>query len=71
MHTALASSWCTSVTNHPYVVVALVKPGDGYTHTHLLMLLLQSILVELCIFTVFFGYSVTHAYLLLRTSTTN
>ena len=42
------------VTNHPYIVVALVKPGDGYKHAHLLMLLLQTILVELCIFTVFF-----------------
>ncbi len=44
------------VTNHPWIVVFLVKPSDELKHAHLVMLLFNMLLAELCFFLVFYGY---------------
>ena len=48
------------VTNHPWVVVFLVRPSDDFKHAHLVMLLYNMILAEL----VFFGYEQSKGQLL-------
>ena len=44
------------LTNHPWIVVFLVKPSDGFRHAHLVMILYNMILAELCFFIIFFGH---------------
>ena len=44
------------VTNHPWIVVFLVRPSDQFKHAHLVMMLYNIILAELCFFVIFFGY---------------
>ena len=44
------------MTNHPWVVVFLVRPSDEFRHAHLAMMLFNMILAELCFFVVFYGY---------------
>ena len=43
-------------TNHPWIVVFLVKPSSSFKHAHLVMMLYNMVLAELCFFVVFFGY---------------
>ena len=44
------------ITNHPWIVVFLVRPSDQFKHAHLVMMLYNIILAELCFFIIFFGY---------------
>ena len=44
------------VTNHPWIVVFLVKPSDQFKHAHLVMMLYNVVLAELCFFLIFYGY---------------
>ena len=43
-------------TNHPWIVVFLVKPSDELKHAHLVMMLFNMVLAELCFFLIFYGY---------------
>ena len=43
-------------TNHPWIVVFLVKPSDQFKHAHLVIILYNMLLAELCFFVIFFGY---------------
>ena len=38
------------VTNHPWVVVFLVKPSDQFKHAQLAMMLYNLVLAESCFF---------------------
>ena len=44
------------LTNHPWIVVFLVKPSDNFRHAHLVIILYNMILAELCFFMIFFGH---------------
>lgn len=44
------------ITNHPWIVIFLVKPSDDFRHSHLVIILFNMILAELCFFIIFYGH---------------